>query len=257
MRAVAISVPGTVSGTTLAQAADLGWHDVDLATLFPGRRDERPLVTGNDATFAAVAESRRGAAVGASTSLHLYMDAAIGGAVVEHGRVLTGASGMAGEFGHMPYGRPGERCTCGADGCWNTTLDAAALARLLGRPAPSEGVSFSRAVVAAARNASPAELAAVRTVARSVARGAAGLVNAFDPDVVTVGGLGRELLAVAGGEIQAAYLAGLMRFRTTPPPPLLAAHFGDDAPLVGASEEAFAAVLDDEGIRSWSRAIRR
>jgi len=30
------------------------------------------------------------------------------------------------------------------------------------------------------------------------------------------------------------------------------AHFGDDAPLIGAIEEAFAAVLTDDGLRAWS-----
>jgi hypothetical protein len=33
---------------------------------------------------------------------------------------------------------------------------------------------------------------------------------------------------------------------------LLPARFGDDAPLVGALDEAFSAVLTDEGLRAWS-----
>jgi predicted NBD/HSP70 family sugar kinase len=129
---------------------------------------------------------------------------------------------------------------------------------MLNQPPPADEVSFSRQVFAAARaslipGAPPrAELAVVQAVARSVGTGAAGLANALDPSIITLGGLGRDLLDIAGGQVYPAYLAGLMQFRRTSPPPLLPAHFGGDAPLVGAIEEAFSAVLTDEGLRAWS-----
>ena len=195
---VAISVPGTVAGTLLTQASSLGWHDIDLGSLWPRDRSGRSLVVGNDASFAAVAEARKGSASEARTSLHLFMDAGIGGALVERGRLLLGASGMAGEFGHLPFGDPGLACGCGASGCWNTALEPAALARALGQEAPAEGVSYFRAVLAQAAAGGAPERAALAVLARSLGRGAAGLVNALDPDVVTVGGLGRGLVAVAG-----------------------------------------------------------
>jgi len=252
IRAVAVAVPGTVAGHRLIQAPNLGWHQVDLSPLWPIEDPDRPLLAGNDATFAAIAEARRGAAAGAATAVHLYWDAGLGGAVVEAGRALPGASGMAGEFGHMPFGDPALRCRCGALGCWNTALDGRGIARALGRPAPADEVSFARRVLAAARAGQPAELSAMQDVARSLGSGAAGLVNALDPDVVTVGGLGRDLLEVAGEHVTPAYLDGLMRFRASPPPALVPARFGDDAPLTGAAEDAFATVLTDDGLRAWT-----
>jgi predicted NBD/HSP70 family sugar kinase len=158
---------------------------------------------------------------------------------------------MAGEFGHMPFGDPALRCRCGALGCWNTSLDGHGIARALGQPAPGDEVSYTRRILAAARAGQPAELAAMQAVARSLGRGTAGLVNAFDPDVVTIGGLGRDLLEVAGEHVTPAYHDGLMRFRASPPA-LLAARFGDDAPRTGAAEDAFAAVLTDDGLRAWT-----
>jgi predicted NBD/HSP70 family sugar kinase len=260
IRVVAVSVPGTVVDNHLAQAANLGWDDIDLGVLWPRQRDGRALLAGNDASFAAIAEARRGAALGAGSVLHLYMDAGIGGAVIEGGRLVLGATGTAGEFGHMPFGDPAQQCRCGARGCWNTTLDGAALARALNQPQPADEVSYVRQVLAAARVAPVApheEVGAVQAVAGSAGRGVAGLVNAFDPDIVTFGGLGRELLEVAGDHVYAAYLAGLMHFRLSAPPPLVPAHFGDDAPLVGATEEAFSAFLTEEGLRSWSPRSQR
>jgi predicted NBD/HSP70 family sugar kinase len=262
IRAVAVSVPGTVRHNRLAQAANLGWSDVDLSMLWPADRGARPFLAGNDATFAAVAEARRGAAAGAASLVHLFMEAGLGGAVIEDGRLVLGALGTAGEFGHMPFGDPAQPCRCGARGCWNTAIEGAAIARLLNQPPPADEVSYSRQVFAAARarlvpGAPPrAEFTAVQAVARSVGAGAAGLANALDPGVITLGGLGRDLLDIAGDQVYPAYLAGLMTFRRASPPPLLPARFGDDAPLAGALEEAFSAMLTDEGLRAWSSARR-
>src|SRR5215469_356601 len=262
IRAVAVSVPGTVRDNRLAQAANLGWSDIDLSMLWPRDRGARPFLAGNDATFAAVAEARRGAAAGAASLVHLFIEAGLGGAVIEDGRLVLGALGTAGEFGHMPFGDPAQPCRCGARGCWNTAIEGAAIARLLNQPPPADEVSYSRQVFAAARaslvpGASPrAELDAVQAVARAVGSGAAGLANALDPGVITLGGLGRDLLDIAGDLVYPAYLAGLMTFRRASPPPLLPARFGDDAPLIGALDEAFSAVLTDEGLRAWSTAQR-
>jgi predicted NBD/HSP70 family sugar kinase len=252
IRAVAVALPGTVIGSRLVHAPNLGWHDVDLSVLWPHYDPGCTFVAGNDATFAAIAESRRGAATGAGTALHLYVDAGVGGAAIENGRVLRGAHGTAGEFGHMPFGDPALRCRCGAAGCWNTSLDGLALARALGQPAPSDDVVYTRQVIAAAKASRAGELAAIQGVARSLGRGAAGLVNAFGPHIVTIGGLGREILGIATEQLTAAYLDGLMEFRQSPAPPLVPAQFAGDGPLIGAAEDGFSAVLTEDGLRSWA-----
>ncbi len=255
IQAVAISVPGTVVGSRLVYAPNLGWHEVDLSVLWPRYgpdESEHSFIAGNDATFAAVAEARRGAGAGAGTLLHLYLDAGVGGALIEGGRPVLGANGMAGEFGHMPFGDPDRRCRCGALGCWNTDLDGGALARALHRPVPRDEVSFVRNLIGAGRDGQPDAVRVLADLARSLGRGAAGLVNALDPHLVTVGGLGRDLLAACGPDVERAYLDGLMAVRLSPPPPFVPARLADEAPLVGAAEEAFSRLLTEEGLRRWS-----
>jgi predicted NBD/HSP70 family sugar kinase len=256
VRAAAVSVPGTVVGSRLVSAPNLGWHDVDLSALWPRYDRDVPLLAGNDATFAAVAESRHGAGSGAGTMVYLHFDAGVGGAIVEGDRVVLGANGTAGEFGHMPFGDLAQRCRCGAMGCWNTSLDGYALARALGQPMPADEVSYLRRVLAAARTRQPEAAAAVQAAARAFGRGAAGLVNALDPHLIAVGGLGRELLDVAGGHVTAAYHDGLMAFRTLPPPPLVPARLVADGPLLGAAEQCFDRVLTDEGLAAWTSGVR-
>jgi len=247
VRAAAVAVPGTVAGSELVHAPGLGWHGVSLSALWPGGT----FVAGNDASLAGVAESRHGAAAGAGTTVYLHLEAGLGGALVEAGRAVRGAAGAAGEFGHMPFGDPSRRCRCGARGCWNTSIDGRAVARLLHQRAPADDMGYFRRVLASARAGEPAPLSAIRSVGSSVGRGVAGLVNGLDPHLVVVGGLGPDLLHVAAAEVSAAYRDGLMAFRAAPAPPVLPARLGTDGPLLGAADEAFAQLLTDEGLQAW------
>jgi predicted NBD/HSP70 family sugar kinase len=322
LRAIGISVPGPVSRSLRLEAFKSDWHGIDLTDVWP---EADLLVAGNDATLAAAAEHRRGAATGAAVALHLRIEAGLGGAVIEEGRPVIGAHGAAGEFGHMPFGDPAVRCGCGAHGCWGTAVDGTALARLLGDPAPRDPVTYARRVIATAARAltsqrarqdlaglpppaaesvataptrpstptaapratdtapattdtaaaatdtaaaapatvavplaeSPyssgeagpdsdprAATAAVQAVGIALGRGIAGLVNALDPDLVTLGGLGVDLLATVPDAIGSAYRDGLMLIHRDSPPPILPAALPDDeGPIAGAAEEAWLALL--------------
>jgi predicted NBD/HSP70 family sugar kinase len=251
VRAAAVAVPGTVAGSELVHAPGLAWHSIDLSALWPHYEPGGEFVAGNDASLAGVAESRHGAGAGAGAMVYLHLDAGLGGTLIEAGRAVRGATGTAGEFGHMPFGEPARRCRCGARGCWNTSVDGRALARLLHQRAPADDVSYSRRVLASARAGQPRALSAIRTVGSSIGRGIAGLVNGLDPHLVVVGGLGSDLLHIAADEVTAAYHDGLMAFRATPPPPVLPARLGTDGPLLGAAAEAFARLLTDEGLQAW------
>jgi predicted NBD/HSP70 family sugar kinase len=251
VRAIVVSLSGTVSGMRLVQAPNLGWQDVELSMLAPRTAASVPFLAGNDATFSAIADARRGAAVGSASSVHLYMDSGIGGALLDGGQLVAGARGMAGEFGHMPFGSPAVRCRCGAHGCWNTALDGQALARHLGESVPADGVSYSREVLAAARAGVGPPRRAVRDAALALGRGTAALVNALDPELVTFGGLAPELLEVAGDRVHEGYHDGLMGARAEVAPALAPSTLGGRAPLVGAGEHAFDHILTDRALAAW------
>jgi predicted NBD/HSP70 family sugar kinase len=251
VRAAAVAVPGTVAGSRLVLAPGLSWHEVDLSGLWPHYEPGSEFVVGNDATLAGVAESRRAPGFGSGTMLYLHVAEGVGGAVVEAGRAVMGATGAAGEFGHMPFGDPGRRCRCGATGCWNTTLDGQALAPFLPGNAPG-GDGCLRHVLTVARAGDPGAVSALQAAGTSIGRGVAGLVNGMDPHLVVVGGLGPELLRLAANEITAAYHDGLMAFRVVPPPPIVPASLGADGPLLGAADEAFAKLITDEGLQAWA-----
>ena len=234
IRGLGVSAPGTIRDHHLLDAVGLGWHAVDLRAIWPAAD---LLAIGNDATLAAVAESRRGAIRDAKLAVHLHIDAGLGGAVIANGQVLAGAHGNAGEFGHVPFGDPAVECPCGARGCWGPAVDGTELARLLQAPPPTEPVAFAHAVLTRAAAGSASEAEALQTVAANLGRGIAGLVNAFDPDVVTLSGLATPILAAAPTPLHTAYRQGLMSFRRNSAPPIQPSAIGDTAPLIGAGEQ--------------------
>jgi predicted NBD/HSP70 family sugar kinase len=257
VRAVSLALPGTVSGDRLLQASNLGWRDVDVsaALLGPGEPagedgEDPVLLVGNDATLAGLAESRRGAAAGTQVSLHLHIDIGVGGILVVSGQPVTGASGAGGEFGHLPFGDLSRRCLCGARGCWEDEVDARALARLAGHPGPAD-LRSAEAIVARAVLGDPDAAEAVESVARSFGRGTGGLVNALDPEIVTVSGLAEGLLAAAPATFDEAYTEALMRFRRSRPPEVRVSTLGRQGSLIGASEVAFDRILSELGLASW------
>lgn len=249
LRAVSVAVAGTAVGTTIVQASGLGWRDVSFEPLRPA--PDVPLLVGNDASLAGLAEARRGAGAGARAVLHLTVEVGVGGVLIVDGRPVNGATGAAGEFGHMPFGDPALECPCGASGCWDLEVDGRAMARALGLPPPRDPRTEAERIIAAARS-DPASRRAVAAAARALGRGAGALVNALDPDRVTLSGLGPGIAAVAGDELDRALLAGLMSFRRAAPPPLLSSTLGPDSTLVGAAEAAFDLVLSDEGLAAWT-----
>jgi predicted NBD/HSP70 family sugar kinase len=208
-------------------------------------------VVGNDATFAGLAEASRGAAAGTAVSLHLKIDVGVGGVLVDHDRPFAGATGAGGEFGHMPFGEPSVRCGCGAWGCWDPEVDGRALARHLGRRPPRDPRRAAARILREAADGAPEARRAVLAVAAAFGRGTAGLVNALDPELVSVSGLGVDLLNGAGAELEAAYRRGLMRYRRASPPPIVATSLGSDGSLIGAAEAAFDEFLSERGVNAW------
>jgi predicted NBD/HSP70 family sugar kinase len=247
--AVSVAVAGTVRGTDVVQAAGLRWRNVSLESLRiqPGM----PLLVGNDATLAGLAEARRGAGARARVVLHLIVAVGVGGTLVVDGTPVDGTTGAGGEFGHLPFGDPGRSCPCGARGCWDLEVGGRAMARLLGEPPPRNPRTRAEQVIATAA-VDPAARLAVQATARALGRGIGGLVNATDPDVVTLSGLAVEIMQSAPGELESGYRAALMRFHRSSPPALTTTTLGSHSQLTGAVDRGFDAVLTPDGLDAWS-----
>jgi predicted NBD/HSP70 family sugar kinase len=253
VRAVAVSVAGTVSDARLVQFTNRGWTDVDLSVLTPAQPsgDGIALLLGNDATLAGLAEARTGAARGAGTALHLLVAVGLGGTLVVNGEPVTGAHGAAGEYGHVPFGDRALICPCGARGCWDLSIDGRAVARHLGDPPPDDPVGYAKELLAGALD--DRTQPAVQSVAAAIGAGIGGLVNLHDPDVVTIGGLAVPFRAAAPETFDAAYRDGLMAFRKASAPPVRDGAHGDDGPLHGATTWALDHITTEIALAHWAQ----
>ncbi len=243
--AVGVAVPGPVAGTRLLDATMRGWRDVELAGLGGGL----PVVAGNDATMAAVATARMHPT--AEVLLHLVLEVGIGGALVLGGRPVQGARGLAGEFGHMPFGDPNQVCRCGARGCWGALFEPARIAARLGEPNPEDPRRWLRGVFETQEPS--ADQRRVRSeLAGDLGRGTAGLVNALDPDAVTLGGLAGPLRNAAPSDFDQAFEAGLMRVLRRDTPEVVTGLADENEVLLGVAMAAFDQVLDARRLALWA-----
>ena len=190
---IGIGIPGAISPASgLIKNANSTWLigrplDHDLAVAL-----DRPVRLANDANCFALSEATDGAAAGAAIVFGVIIGTGTGGGLVMHGRVVTGANAIAGEWGHNPLPapdddeRPGPPCYCGRSGCIETFLSGPALAR--------DYVAHGGYDVAAADVAARAEAGDARAVAcldryeRRFARALASVINVVDPDVIVLGG---------------------------------------------------------------------
>ncbi len=243
--AVGVAVPGLTAGTRVLDASMLGWRELELDMIAAGL----PLIAGNDATMAAIAEARVHPA--ASVLLHLVLEVGIGGALVLGGRPAQGARGLAGEFGHLPLGDPEQVCGCGARGCWGLAFDPRRLASRLGQSEPADPRGWLREILETSQP-SAEERRLRERLAADFGRGTAGLVNALDPNMVTVGGLAGLLRDAAPDAFQHAFEAGLMSVHRRRAPEVVTGRAGKDAVLLGTALATFDRVLDAPQLAVWA-----
>ncbi|HYE64177.1 MAG TPA: ROK family protein [Pyrinomonadaceae bacterium] len=83
----------------------------------------------NDANAAAYGEYKVGAGRGSRDMFYITIGTGIGGAIILDGKLWTGASGFAGEFGHITIDTEGIECMCGNTGCLETVASAPNIVR--------------------------------------------------------------------------------------------------------------------------------
>ncbi len=135
LAAIGIDAPGPVDyahGIITTPPNLPGWHDVPLASII-GKEFGVPCVLENDANAAALAEHRWGSGRGSRDMLFLTVSSGIGGGIIIDGKLYRGASGAAGEVGHMTIDIRGPRCHCGRRGCLEMYASGLAIARLARR----------------------------------------------------------------------------------------------------------------------------
>ncbi|WP_093575281.1 ROK family transcriptional regulator [Amycolatopsis rubida] len=237
----AVGLAGMVRATDglVHSALHLNWTAVPAAEILAAELPEIPRVdVGKDASFAALAEHRRGAGRGARTLLMLACEhIGIGGAVLQQGVSFTGA-GNAVEAGHVVVDPAGPRCPCGMRGCLEVSADGRAL---LGRtPADPGDPAEVKELFRRAAAGEPGAAERIGAAARCLGRALASLANLFDPDRMVLSGVLGEYLRVAPGRIHEELAASVVARAQAP---AVVAGTVAGPVLSGAVEHAFGPLL--------------
>ncbi len=191
---VGLGVPGSVSPLTgcMRNANSTCLNDR------PFRQDleaalGRAVCLANDADCFALSEATDGAGTGAPVVFGVILGTGVGGGIVVGGKLLAGACGVAGEWGHnpLPHGPDTEgiappSCYCGRRGCIEAWLSGPGLAADHART-NGEALGPEHIVSRAAAGDAACEATLVRHETR-LARALAGVINLLDPHVIVLGG---------------------------------------------------------------------
>jgi predicted NBD/HSP70 family sugar kinase len=131
VRAVGLDTPGPASADGVISSrgstnfSEPAWYSFDIRTALQ-QRTGLPVVYSNDANAAALYAhyTHFGAVSGQRSSVAAIVGTGLGGGIVESGRIIGGAAGMAGELGHVHIpmqglledGQPIPQCNCGFQG---------------------------------------------------------------------------------------------------------------------------------------------
>lgn len=205
-----------------------------------------PVAVENDANAAAWGEREFGAGKGSDDMLMLTLGTGIGGGIIAGGRLYRGHLGFAAEFGHMTIVEGGPQCACGQRGCLEALASGTAIARMAiqGVGGASDSILMELAgenpgkitgalVAEAARADDEFAIGILERAGRSLGVGLANLVNAFDPEIIVVGGsvagVGYFLLEPARLELTARLLG------RRDAPEIAPAALGNDAGVIGVA----------------------
>jgi glucokinase len=195
----------------------------------PGR--ELDCVVLNDTNGALLGEAWLGALCGKRSALMLTLGTGVGGAVLLDGKLWTGATGCAGEIGHVPV----------PEGHLEMCASAVAVAKAAGTP-------DARLAADAARRGDARAADAFRRAAEALGLVLAGLVNVFNPEAICIGGGMAAAWDLLEEPVWAVVRARAFRLAQEGLE-IVTAALGGDAGLLGAARAALTSDGLDLGAR--------
>jgi len=192
--------PGTVdvaTGRSIRAVNVPGWTNVPVVETLR-RANDLPAVIERSDGWQALGEVAYGAGRGAHHVLFVTLLEGIGGGIVEHGNLLAGRDGSAGEIGHTRVSADGPRCGCGARGCLEAHLAPSRLAALwkgastadldaISPRGETAGDDFAQ-MLAAAQQGEARAREVLAGAARALAIALGNAVSLLNPERIILGG---------------------------------------------------------------------
>ncbi len=218
----------------------------------------KPVCIQNDVKTNALAEFRFGLAAGKKNVLVLLIDWGIGVGIIMDGKLQSGASGFAGEIGHIPFVNGGELCYCGKRGCLETVASGIALTRnakegirngetsILSSLTEEEIESIEPStIINAANNGDQYAISILSDMGRSLGKATATLIQLFNPELIILGGkitAAKQYITIPMRHSMNTYCMTRIRERVK----IKLSNLGQDAGLLGSASIVMENILENQ-----------
>jgi predicted NBD/HSP70 family sugar kinase/biotin operon repressor len=243
LQAVGLCIPAPIDRRSAQIRSGImpGWRDLAPAEQLEERLGV-PVAADNDANLGALAELHHGVAHGVGDFVYLKLASGVGAGLVLGGRLYRGATGIAGEIGHVQIVEHGRVCRCGNRGCLETEVSVPRLLEHV-QPTHPEELTVER-LLALDADGDTGVRRVLGDAGRTVGRALADLCNSLNPTMLVIGGP----LSSAGSLIEGVR-ASIDRYaqpNTAAAVKVVPAALGERAEITGAVAMAIArAALQD------------
>ncbi len=159
-----------------------------------------PVFVGNDVEVATIGEITFGNGVGYKNLVCIFVGTGVGSGIVCDGKIYSGATGTAGEIGHIIINSGGRLCGCGEHGCLEAYASRTAIEKKITGAIKKGQKSIiqdlledsdsikSKHIKKAVELNDKVVINAITEASKDLSCGLASVINFFNPEIIILGG---------------------------------------------------------------------
>ena len=185
---IGVAVPGLIDKVKgiLEFAPNLGWKDVHISEIFKDKYG-LPVILNNEAKAAAIGE-RESIYPNINNMVFVSINEGIGCGIFFNGGLYRGASGNAGEFGHIIIDTNGPVCHCGNRGCWEALASENFIVNSYLKLPNSNKELTKKEIYQLGKNGDKKIIEIFKEAGRNIGIGLVNIINGLSPELLVIGG---------------------------------------------------------------------
>ena len=185
---IGVAVPGLIDKVKgiLEFAPNLGWKNVHISKIFKDKYG-LPITLNNEAKAAAIGE-RDSIYPKINNMVFVSINEGIGCGIFFNGELYRGASGNAGEFGHIIIDTNGPVCHCGNKGCWETLASESYIVNRYLKLSNSNKKLNKKEIYQLGKNGDKKIIEIFNEAGKNIGIGLVNIINGLSPELVVIGG---------------------------------------------------------------------
>ncbi len=237
---IGIAVPGTVTGTKIVRAVNLGIENYDLVAILQNNLIKAGYTINikmkNDGKCAALAEQKYGALAGYDNSVFLCIGTGVGSAVIFDGKLLEAKNVPGFEFSHTIIHRNGAACNCGKRDCFEVYASLKRFKEKIVKEFNLKSINGECVRDFIRKNSdNPTLRYMINSYIEDLSIGISNIINIFEPEAICLGGSFAEYEGILYEPLKNALINGNLLFNKRCDIIIKLAKLKNDAGIIGAT----------------------